>query len=406
MFLKSSLLSGTVIVAVAAGSSPLAGEPGTVTHGTTTVYRKDIPENAAAYWPWSSKKDFFSNSGLSWREMSDAGELRCSSSEPGAKVFTVSDGEHDRCFVAVKSENLTTAAPVLFFSHGSGGSAANCGEGVDEHGNTWVKMALRHNFVFVCGEAVIKSVTNNITGAPMQGGIWDIPEVFNDTSSRQCEADSGSEAAYMKAVWEAMDAKPNEFNTSASFHIGCSEGSAFSQWAAVCRHESDPQKISAFTTHSTGLKVKGDGNTLPPCYRDPTYTWGECPTCKYWPTVPGKFEGLKACINDNTADPSTTDPFFYRTSVQMAKYYEQFGSRYNTTFLSGGHCKQHSFAEMADCLDDNTGRLLGPKGQCTDIPPDDKETCSQQAAAGKCVKPWMNGYCCKTCFDCDASCAN
>jgi hypothetical protein len=463
------LAGGAVLAAVAATEATTlrAGDPGTVTHGTTTVLVSDIPEDAAPYWPWVSVEDFFSRSGLSWADMTPVGGLECSSSEPGSEVIKVSDGKNDRCFVVIKPQSLTAPAPVVFFAHGSGGSAANCAEGVDEHADTWVKLAMRHNFIYVCGEAVIQSATNNITGKSMQGGTWNLPEVFNDTSGRQCDGGSGSEAAYMQAVWAAMAAKPDEFDLTRRFVNGCSEGSAFSQWHAVCLHESDPTSISAFITHSTGLKIKGDGNTLPPCSSDPSYTWGECPTCKcvnrqadaaravpahvsvwvlllvalvlfawlllllllvlmlvvvvvvscravtcvlvhrYWPTVPGKFDGLKACINDNFDDPSSSDPFFYKTSVQMAKYYAQFGSRYNTTFLDGGHCKQHSFEDMAACLDDGTGRLLGkPSTNCTDVAPDTNYTCAQQLANGHCSKPWMDGHCCKTCFNCSVSCSN
>jgi hypothetical protein len=43
------------------------------------------------------------------------------------------------------------------------------------------------------------------------------------------------------------------------------------------------------------------------------------PSDRYWPTVPEKFDGLKACIFDNTEDPQPNDPLFYQTSVQMGK---------------------------------------------------------------------------------------
>ncbi len=40
---------------------------------------------------------------------------------------------------------------------------------------------------------------------------------------------------------------------------------------------------------------------------------------RYWPTVPGYFPELKACIFDNLEDPNGEDPLFYRTSVQMGQ---------------------------------------------------------------------------------------
>ena len=43
------------------------------------------------------------------------------------------------------------------------------------------------------------------------------------------------------------------------------------------------------------------------------------PSRRYWPTVPGYFPELKACIFDNLEDPNEEDPYFYRTSVQMSQ---------------------------------------------------------------------------------------
>ena len=40
-------------------------------------------------------------------------------------------------------------------------------------------------------------------------------------------------------------------------------GSAFSLYAATCLNALNPDIISAFATHSTGLKIKGDGLSFP-----------------------------------------------------------------------------------------------------------------------------------------------
>lgn len=37
---------------------------------------------------------------------------------------------------------------------------------------------------------------------------------------------------------------------------------------------------------------------------------------------------------------------------------------------------------------------------CSDVAPDTKSTCSQQASWGKCGETWMRGHCCKSCFAC------
>jgi hypothetical protein len=40
-------------------------------------------------------------------------------------------------------------------------------------------------------------------------------------------------------------------------------GAAFSFYAATCFSKLNRNMISAFATHSNGLKIKGDGNEMP-----------------------------------------------------------------------------------------------------------------------------------------------
>jgi len=76
------------------------------------------------------------------------------------------------------------------------------------------------------------------------------------------------------------------YDPSKIFTSGCEMGSAFSFYSATCLTKMfDPSVISAFATHSTGYKIKGDGITLPligPNIDNGTFandTWGECPYC-------------------------------------------------------------------------------------------------------------------------------
>ena len=46
--------------------------------------------------------------------------------------------------------------------------------------------------------------------------------------------------------------------------------------------------------------------------------------------------GLKACLNDNTQDPSLNDPMFYRSTVQLAKRWNAAGNRAETFYNKGG----------------------------------------------------------------------
>merc|ERR1711920_821311 len=106
-------------------------------------------------------------------------------------------------------------------------------------------------------------------------------------------------------------------------------------------------------------KTKGDGANLPPENYHPQYNWGECPSCKYFPFAPAKFNdtlSLKACVFDNTGDGD-----FYKTSQSLVTKWTALGMKAESHFGSGGHCNIHSYAEIVNCLDDGTKRLL-PNG--------------------------------------------
>jgi hypothetical protein len=143
-------------------------------------------------------------------DLTASGEQKCTSPHPFSHVYNVTDGKNDRCFVTIVPPTAKLPAPVLFFAHGSGGNAYRCGEGPDLTNTTWVDVAMEHNFIFMCGEAVLSSTTNNITGANIVGGIWDIPEVFNDSSGRNCDDKDSIENAYMDAIWDTLNQSVSE----------------------------------------------------------------------------------------------------------------------------------------------------------------------------------------------------
>jgi hypothetical protein len=122
---------------------------------------------------------------------------------------------------------------------------------------------------------------------------------------------------------------------------GCSMGSAFSGYMGNCLKKWEPQHISAFATHSTGLKKKGDGNHLPE-------NWGECDGCQWWPFAPVKYNdslGLKACIFDNTGDGD-----FYKTSLYLSQEWPTLGNPSESHFASGGHCQNIPYSNIVKCL--------------------------------------------------------
>ena len=94
---------------------------------------------------------------------------------------------------------------------------------------------------------------------------------------------------------------------------------------------------------------------------------GECAKCQYFPTVPVNETGLpKACLNDNTGDPSAANPFFYKSTLQMAR---RWNGRVETHYSDGGHCQISSFWDIVHCLDDGTSRLIDSQAPPTPGPP-------------------------------------
>lgn len=238
----------------------------------------------------------------------------------GGEVVTLSDGKSQRCIALITPSSAPKPMPVLFWFHGSGGNAGHCGN------SQLVSLAAQHGFAFICGEAV--------------NGQWDIPAVITDQTGTPCSASDSSEPGYMQAILQHLD-KSGSYDTSRLFTSGCSMGSAFSGYIANCLKHSDPKQISAFATHSTGLKYKGDGNRLPT-------NWGECDGCQWWPFAPVKYSdsvGLKACIYDNTGDGD-----FYKTSLYLSQKWPELGNPSEHHFASGGHCQNIPFSDIVSCL--------------------------------------------------------
>jgi len=239
----------------------------------------------------------------------------------GGEVVTLSDGKNQRCMSLITPTSAPKPMPVLFWFHGSGGNAGHCGN------SELVQLAEKHGFALICGEAV--------------DGQWDIPAIITDQTGTPCDSSDSVEPGYMQAILKHMDESSGTYDTSRLFTSGCSMGSAFSGYMANCLKNWDPQQISAFATHSTGLKYKGDGNRLPS-------NWGECDGCQWWPFAPVKYSdslGLKACIFDNTGDGD-----FYKTSVYLSETWPQLGNPSESHFADGGHCQNIPYSDIVSCL--------------------------------------------------------
>lgn len=262
------------------------------------------------------------------------------------KVFTFNVGTHTRCMTVTTPADVHSSMPILFWFHGATSSSRNGGC------STLSDLAEELGFVLVCAEAL-----QNIFG---DGGQWLWPEVTNEKTGTQCDSE---DLLYVSIALKTLRAESNIYDTSRLFFAGCSMGSQFSLYTSICLKQQSPGNVSAFATHSSGLKVKGDGLQFPRDIYNRQYQWGECPDCQYIPAVPHAFHdelGLKACIFDNTGDY----PEFYWSSAHLAYYWEKNNMPAEVHMDdAGGHCVIPSFMEIVRCLDDGTGRLLQANGR-------------------------------------------
>merc|ERR1712083_829851 len=245
----------------------------------------------------------------------------------GGQVVSLSDGTYQRCMSLITPSSAPKPMPVLWWFHGSGGNTAHCGN------SQMVDLANSVGFAFICGEA-----TQNVFG---HGGQWNIPAKITDESGTPCSASDSVEVNYMKNALAYLAKSPETYDVTRVFTSGCSMGSAFSGYMGNCLKKWNPQQISAFATHSTGLKKKGDGVRLPE-------NWGECDGCQWWPFAPVKYTdklGLKACVFDNTGDGD-----FYTTSKFLSQEWPSLGNPSESHFASGGHCQNIPYADIVKCL--------------------------------------------------------
>ena len=94
------------------------------------------------------------------------------------------------------------------------------------------------------------------------GGQWLIPDVQTTASGPKCAATDSLDVAYINnAIATLSKARHPDgsavYDTSRVFSSGCSMGSAFSIFISNCLYGSLPKgHITAFATHSTGIKKK------------------------------------------------------------------------------------------------------------------------------------------------------
>jgi len=278
---------------------------------------------------------------------------KCSSSLSNGHVRFFEDDEGtQRCFVIVLPIGVMRPVPLLFWFHASGGSAQDCLNASDDT-TSLVNLAQEKGIGLICVEA-----SQDIFG---KGGQWAIPTSQTVSTGTRCDPEDSVDISYMRGVFRSVRQDYSALvDVQSIFLAGISMGGAFSEYMSMCMNkELGTEHVYAFASHSTGLKEKGDGLPFPRDIWKNNTVWAECADCGFFPFVPEKTNGtMKACLFDNTDDPTQSDPFFYKSTLNMKEKWEGLGNVAEVHEGVGGHMAIHSFSNIMACLDDGTGKLL------------------------------------------------
>ena len=85
--------------------------------------------------------------------------------------------------------------------------------------------------------------------------------VVNDENPMPCSEEDSKDIPYLQAVFDFIDANPDQFDASKIYAQGFSQNSMFSAYIGFCFHE----KVLAIWQGGSGLAYTGVGPNLPGC---------------------------------------------------------------------------------------------------------------------------------------------
>jgi len=132
------------------------------------------------------------------------------------------------------------------------------------------------------------------------------------------------------------------------FTFGHSQGAMMSAQTAVCGATgavAGMPAVTAFAQSASGLKLKGDGISIP-------FGSGELETSEWFPIVPVPLPQLKLCSFGAMDDPSPApENDFYRSGLTMEQQWGALGNPVQALWVpTGGHGQTCTFQQVLDCL--------------------------------------------------------
>jgi len=283
---------------------------------------------------------------------SDANAGRCECGDPaeGFQTYTFWLGDVQRCFTVFYPPTRDGALPVVL--------APNCYAKDKLSGIEGLKG-------FSDGNAAATRFGFTRIGLSSPDGAWTFGNdgVVNDENPMPCSEEDSKDIPYLQAVFDFIDANPDQFDASKIYAQGFSQNSMFSAYIGFCFHE----KVLAIWQGGSGLAYTGVGPNLPGCQaqvKASVYTECQasnpklmcndcqeespCEECQYWPIYPcySASRPMVDCLavydNDNIAvdDPETSNTATNMYDKLLAEGHDARLFRFSPSddgTITGGH---------------------------------------------------------------------
>jgi len=255
---------------------------------------------------------------------SNAGNCECGDTSKGFTTYTFKLDGTQRCFTIFRPKGHDNVKiPVVF--------SPNCYAhdrliGIDMTNDRTPENAAATRFGYVR------------VGVSTPEGEWTFgnDNVINDAHPMPCSDEDSKDIAYMRKIFDFLDAHPQQYDTSKIYSVGFSQNSMWSSYTAYCFAD---RGVLGYWGGGSGMSLHGQPPYLPGCQGQVTNTdfvkcknshipcprcleEHPCKDCQYWPIYPcySSKRPMVACIHEYTNDPISTfreDPDKYSSATYM-----------------------------------------------------------------------------------------
>ena len=254
------------------------------------------------------------------------GHCECGDTSQGFHTYTFWIGNDQRCFtVFIPPERASESLPVVFHSQCYAGDAL---QGIDmvSSRSPFNAAAARYGFVRI--------------GLSSPDHTWTFGNngIVNDDTPMPCSNSDSKDMAYMRKIFDFIDAQPAQFDSKKMYAEGFSQNAVFSAFLGFCFGD----KVIGIVQGGSGLALTGSKPYFPGCQGQVTASEFEqchikdcdqctpCKECQYWPIYPcySSKRPMIDCLVEYVNDPISVDqgnPDEHSSSLYMYEKLVQEG---------------------------------------------------------------------------------